>query len=116
MIQDLVNEANKLTSTKKVTFEAIEKLEEKIVKLIPELNRLELQDLQERLKKDDKITPQVAEEVMNDWALIGTGVKYNMHLLEEPQKLRILEVARNRSLLDSTLENVKKLRLSRYYT
>jgi hypothetical protein len=108
LLNQLVEEASSLIKSRELTEETIKELEERVIALRPEVNRLQLEDLRKRLLEDKEISPDVVEEIMNNWGVIGTDVQLNLTVLDESRKQKIIEIAKNRAQLNTTLENVKK--------
>jgi hypothetical protein len=108
LMNQVVEQAITIIQSQDVTKDTIEQLHDRISSLRPEINRLELQDLEERLRDNKEISPSVVKEIMSDWKLIGTSIKFNLVLLDEVQKLRIIEAAKNRTQVNTTLESIEK--------
>lgn len=107
-INELIKQVVELISSNKpATIKDVEKLEEQIAEMRPEINRLELQELEELMRNDKEIKSEVVDAIMKDWSVIGTRIEYNLSLLDRATKNRIINVAKNRSQLSETIDKVK---------
>jgi hypothetical protein len=107
-LNEVIEEAIEITNYQRVTQKHVARLRDSIVALRPEINRLELADLEQRLSQDPDILPAVAQEIMRDWTVIGRDIQNNLALLDEGMKERVLQIAKNRSQLHGTLEQIQK--------
>lgn len=107
-VSQLVEGVNQLVRSKQLDANDIKSLEEKITGLRATINQQEIEDLRERLKNNPKVKPEVMEDIMNNWALIGIGIQYNLDVMSEPHKLAIIEAAEKKSEIHETLTHIQK--------
>lgn len=115
-IDKLVKQINQLAQSRKLDKEDIEQLEKDIIALRQTINQLELKDLRERLEKNPKVKPEVIETIMHDWVRMGVRIQYNLEVLTEAHKLKVIEAAEKGSEYREALmhieEDLKEHRLS----